>query len=267
MNCHVCGTQLSEEATYCLRCGAATRYYSSTTEGASDDPTLVSSPDAIAPQNGEGSLPSHNPYETSNVAPIAPPPPSFQRRGKPIGIIVGAIVLVLLLIGGGGLVWFEYAAASHAPTVAAVATTTAQAHATASVGAASQPFAANGTATTVISTTTAVWQDGSNKISRITQQSVIYGGITGSFRNEEIFTLYPDNTGAFSGSITCTCTVAGKSGTLIWSITGTQAADGSFQGQFFDLHGTGDLAKLHGQGTFQGQEDHLTYSSQLHFDP
>jgi len=52
----------------------------------------------------------------------------------------------------------------------------------------------------------------------------------------------------------------------MWSFTGTQAADGSFQGQFFDLQGTGDLAKLHGQGTFQGQGDDLTYSSQLHFD-
>jgi Protein of unknown function (DUF3224) len=267
MNCHVCGTQLPEEATYCLRCGVATRYYSWTTEGAPDDPTVVSSPDAIAPQNGEGSLPSHNPYETSNVAPIAPPPPSFQRRGKPTRIIVGAIVLVLLLIGGGGLAWFEYATASHALTVAAVATATAQAHAPASVGAASQPFAANGTFTTVSSTTTQVQQDGSNKISRMTQQGVIYGGIAGSLTNEETLTLYPDNTGAFSGSMTCTCTVAGKSGILMWSYIGTQTADGSFQGQVFDIHGSGDLAQLHGQGEFRGQGSHGTYSSQLHFDP
>jgi hypothetical protein len=255
MTCHVCGTPLPEEAIYCLRCGAATRYYSWTTEGASDDPTVVSSPDAIAPPNGEGSFPSHNPYEIYNVAPIAPPPPSFHRRGKPIGIIVGAIVLVLLLIGGGGLAWFEYAAA-----------TTAQAHATASAGAASQPFAANGTFTGVSSTTTQVQQDGSNKISRIRQQGVFYGGIAGSSTNEETLTLSPDNTGAFSGSTTCTCTVAGKSGTLMWSYIGTQTANGSFQGQVFDIHGTGDLAQLHGQGEFQGQGSHGIYSSQLHFD-
>jgi Protein of unknown function (DUF3224) len=261
MTCHVCGTQLPEEATYCLRCGAATRYYSWTTEGASDDPTVVSSPDAIAPPNGEGSFPSHNPYEMYNVAPIAPPPPSFQRRGKPIGIIVGAIVLVLLLIGGGGLAWFEYAAASYAMAVAAGATT-AQAHA----GAASQPFAANGTTTTVSSTTTQVQQDGSNQISRMRQQGVIYGGVAGSYTTEKTLTLYPDKTGAFSGSSTCTCTVAGKSGTLLWSYIGTQTADGSFQGQVFDIHGTGDLAQLYGQGEFQGQGSHGIYSSQLHFD-
>jgi Protein of unknown function (DUF3224) len=265
MTCHVCGTRLPEEATYCLRCGAATRYYSWTTEGASDDLTVVSSPDAIAPPNGEGSFPSQNPYETSNVAPIAPPPPSFQRRGKPIGIIVGAIVLVLLLIGGGGLAWFEYAATSYATAVAAVATT-AQAHATASAGAASQLFAANGTFTTVSSTTTQVQQDGSNKISRIRQQGVIYGGVAGSYTTEKTLTLYPDNTGAFSGSSTCTCRVSGKSGTLMWSYIVTQTADGSFQGQFFDIHGTGDLAQLYGQGEFLGQGSHGIYSSQLHFD-
>ena len=53
----------------------------------------------------------------------------------------------------------------------------------------------------------------------------------------------------------------------MWSITGTSAADGSFQGQVFDFHGTGDLANLHGQGTgtVQGQGNHGTYSGQMYF--
>jgi eukaryotic-like serine/threonine-protein kinase len=204
----------------------------------------------------------------TNATSLAPPPPSPQRRGKRIGLIVGVVLLVLLLIGGGVFAWLEYAAARNAGAAAAVATATAQAHAiaTASAVAASQPFPANGTATTVSSTTTAVRQDGSNKISSITSQSVSYGGIMGSYTSKETSILHPDKTTTFSGSSTCTCTVAGKSGTLMWSFTGTGTADGSFQGQFFDIHGTGDLAKLHGQGTLQGQGDHLTYSSELHFN-
>src|SRR5205085_1438072 len=77
--------------------------------------------------------------------------------------------------------------------------------------------------------------------------------------------VHADNTSSFSGKSTCICTVSGKSGTLKWSYTGTQAADGSFQGQFFDLQGTGDLARLHGQGGFQGKGSDGTYSSQLYF--
>jgi hypothetical protein len=88
----------------------------------------------------------------------------------------------------------------------------------------------------------------------------------GSFTVEETSILHPDKTATSSGSITCTCTVAGKSGMLMWSFTDMGTADGSYQGQFFDFHGTGDLAKLHGQGTFQGQRAHGTYSTELSFD-
>jgi hypothetical protein len=170
------------------------------------------------------------------------------------------------LISGGLFVWLESSSASNG--AAAGVTTTAQARVTTTTSAAVTPqtFAVTGTATTLKSTITATRQEGSHKIVRMTQQGVIAGGITGLYTNEEILTLSTDSSGTLSGKITCTCTVAGKSGTLMWVYTGTQAADGSFQGQFFDLQGTGDLARLHGQGMFQGQEDHLTYSSELHFD-
>ena len=266
MNCRACGTRLPEGATHCPWCGAATSYYSSTTEAAPDDPTVASSPDTAAPPpppNVSGSSPYQTPYEPYQVAPLAPPPPSPQRRGKRIGLIVGVVLLVLLLIGGGVFAWLEYAAASNAAEAAAVAQ--AHAAATASAQAASQPFPANGTATGVSSTTTHIVQDGSNKISRITEQWVSYGGIMGSFTDEETAILHPDNTATSSGRVTCTCTVAGKSGTLMWSFTDTGTADGSYQGQFFDFHGTGALARLQGQGTFQGQGSHATYATELSF--
>jgi hypothetical protein len=210
------------------------------------------------PSDRSSQSPYHvNPYEV-------PPPPSPQRPGNRIGIIVGVVLLVLLLIGGGVFALLQYSSARNAAAVAALATTTAQATASASV--AVQTFTAKGTITIVSSTTTNVQQDGSNTISSITQQAVIYGDIMGSYMSEETLILHLDKTGNFSGRSTCTCTVAGKSGTLMWSYTGTSTANGSFQGQFFDVHGTGDLAKLHGQGEFQGQGVHGSYSSELHFD-
>lgn len=129
-----------------------------------------------------------------------------------------------------------------------------------------QHFTAKGTDTIVSDTTNSVHQDGQNKLYSITEQVVSYGDITGSFTNEETSIVHPDHTTSFSGTSTCTCTVSGKSGTLMWSFSGTSTANGSFQGQFFDIHGTSDLTKLHGQGVFQGQGLHYTYSSELYFD-
>lgn len=259
MNCRACGTPLPEGATHCPRCGAATSYYSATTATAPDDLTVASS---LPPApNVSGLSPYHNPYESYQMTPLAPPPPSPQRRGKRIGLIAGAVLLILLLIGGGVFAWLENATGNNGAAAAQARATT-----TASTQARSQPFPAKGTATEVSSTTTHVVQDGSTKISSITEQWVIYGGIMGSFTVEETSVLHPDKTATSSGSSTCTCTIAGKSGTLMWSFTVMDTADGSYQGQFFDFQGTGDLAKLQGQGTFQGQGSHATYSTELYFD-
>jgi Flp pilus assembly protein TadG len=296
MNCSACGTQLPQGAANCPQCGATTPYSYSQSGTAPNDPTVVSSPYADAqqplPSTVYGSQsygvrpptpydtppygaalralydspPYQNPYEPYNVAPLAPPPPSSQRPGKRIGIIAGVVLLVLLLIGGGVFAWFEYSLTRNAAEAAAIATTTAHTNAIASATAAAQHFTAKGTATIVSNTTTSVRQDGQNRIYSITQQDVSYGDITGSFTSEETSILHPDNTADFSGRSTCSCTVDGKSGTLLWSFSGTSTANGSFQGQFFDIHGTGDLAKLHGQGVFQGQGLHETYSSELYFD-
>ena len=114
--------------------------------------------------------------------------------------------------------------------------------------------------------TTNTQQDGSNQILHVTEHWVNYGDVAGAFTADEIVTTHPDKTVSFAGKDTCTCIVAGKSGTLIWSFSGTQSADGNYQGQFFNLQGTGDLAKLHGQGTFSGQGNHETYTSELSFD-
>lgn len=270
MNCRTCGTPLPVGAANCPQCGAATSFSAAATEAASDDPTMALSFEAMAPPpNLYGPTAYYNPYEPAALAPSAPRPPLPTRPGRRIGLIVEALLLALLVIAGGVVAWLRYASESRAATASVTATATAQAHAsaTASAIAALQPFPANGSATTLKSTTTATQQEGSNKVLSVMQQGVINGDIMGSYTNDEDVTLAADNTRTFSGRITCRCTVSGKSGTLMWSYTGTQTADGSFQGQVFNLQGTGDLAKLHGQGVFQGQGDHLTYSCELHFDP
>jgi len=182
---------------------------------------------------------SQSPYPVNSYE--APPPLPPRRPGNRIGIIIGIVILVLLLIGGGVFAWLRYSTATA-------------------------NFTANGTFTILNTTTTNISQDGQNKIYSYTQHGVNNGDLTGSYTNEETFTLFPDNTGTFSGKITCICTVAGKSGTLLYSISGTSTANGSFQGQTFDIQGTGDLAKLHGQGVFHGQGNQGTYSTQFHFD-
>ena len=264
MQCGSCGTQLPEGVAFCPACGALTPYRVSESGVAPYDLTAVSSPTGAPlqapPATDYGSSPyggpPQNPYEPLNpyAVPLqAPPPPSPRRPGNRIGIIVGVVLLVLLLIGGSVFAWLGYSSARNAG-------------ATASAIATSQNFTAKGTFTILNRTITNVRQDGSNRIDSITEQEVDSGDVTGSFTSEETLILQPDNTGTFSGRSTCTCTVAGKSGTLMWSYTGTSTADGSFQGQDFDVHGIGELAKLHGQGVFQGQGLHGTYSSQLHFD-
>lgn len=278
MDCQVCGTQLPAEAKACPNCGTLTPAYYTNSGASPDDPTLPavpgSSPSVMSappPPTPYGA----NPYDRSLQSPYpvypyeAPPPLPPQRPGNHIGIIVGVVVLVLLLIGGGVFAWLAYSSARNAAAVtAAQSTATAQA-ATATaqtVATATANFTAQGTYTILGRTTTSVRQNGSDKIYSITEQDVDHGGVMGSFTSEFTSIVHPDNTANFSGTSTCTCTVAGKSGTLMWSFTGTSAANGSFQGQILNLQGTGDLAKLHGQGVFQGQGTQGTYSDELHFD-
>jgi hypothetical protein len=249
MQCQACGMQLPAEARACPQCGTLTPASSTNASASPYEPTIPavsgSSPDVMSaplPPTQYGA----NPYDRALQSPYpvnpyeAPPPPPPQRPGKRIGIIVGIVILVLLLIGGGVFAWLRYSTATA-------------------------NFTANGTFT-ILTTTTSVRQDGQNKIYSYTLQGVNSGDLTGSYTGEETFTLFPDNTGTFSGNETCPCTVADKSGTLMYSFTGTSTANGSVQGQVFGFQGTGDLAYLHGQRVFHGQGSQGTYSDQLHFD-
>ncbi len=244
MYCQVCGTELSAEARACPNCGTPTPASYANASASPYDPTIPSvsgsSPTVINTPPPPPTQYGANPYENYAPGPYpvnpyeAPPQVPPRRRGNRIGIIVGVVILVLLLLGGGVFAWLRYSTAGTNLT-------------------------ANGTFTITNTTYTNSSQDGQNKIYSYIQHGVNYGDLAGSFTNQETSTLYPDNTSTFSGGSTCTCTIAGKSGTLMYSISGTSTANGSIQGKIFDFQGTGDLANLHGQGTFQGQGSNGTY--------
>jgi hypothetical protein len=250
MDCQVCRTQLPSEAWACPNCGTPTPAYYATSGASAYDPTIPavsgSSPAVMSASPLPPTQYGINPYANSVQRPYpvtpyeAPPPPPPRHPGKRIGIIVGIVLLVLLLIGGGVFAWLRLTAAAT--------------------------FTANGAFTVLDSTTTGVTQNGQDTIASYIEHGEFTGDLSGSYTLQGTNTVHPDKTGTGSGIITCTCTVKGKSGTLRQSTSYTIAADGSFQGQVFDFQGTGDLASLQGQGTFQGNGNNGTFPDQLHFD-
>ena len=83
----------------------------------------------------------------------------------------------------------------------------------------------------------------------ITTPAVIGGTLAGNLVFVETDVIHPDHSFDFSGTMTCQCTVDGRSGTLVIKARGATAADGSTTGKFKILEGTGGLAGLEGRGT------------------
>lgn len=80
--------------------------------------------------------------------------------------------------------------------------------------------------------------------------------------------IHPDGSSNFNGADVCACTVAGRSGTIVLPFSGTVDPSGFVSGRFSIGHGTGDLANLHGVGTFQSSTGvGGPFSGVYHFDP
>jgi hypothetical protein len=94
------------------------------------------------------------------------------------------------------------------------------------------------------------------------------GVISGTETDKVTFTFHADGTFNLRADVAFTGTVAGRPGTLTQRFQGT-GTPASFQGQIETLSGTGDLANLHGQGTFVGSPTTGvgTYVFNYHFDP
>jgi hypothetical protein len=133
---------------------------------------------------------------------------------------------------------------------------------------ASPPIAFNGTFTNLSSVTTSVRQaDGNTFISQIV--SVVYAGdVAGPVTEQIDLVIHPDGSVNFKGTDVCACMVAGRSGTIALPFSGTGDSSGFLTGRFTIGRGTGELANLHGVGTFQSSNGATgSFSGVYHFDP
>jgi hypothetical protein len=121
---------------------------------------------------------------------------------------------------------------------------------------------ASGTFVDVVTSMQVRFADGNLIITQTVSQTLT-GTFTGTASQQVTTVVHPSGAANFFGAETCTCTVAGKSGSLVLGFSGTGAPNGSFEGQFVILSGTGDLASLNGRGTIQSPN---TYAGVIHFD-
>jgi hypothetical protein len=97
---------------------------------------------------------------------------------------------------------------------------------------------------------------------------VLKGDISGNFTEQLHIVTHPDGSGNVRGNATCTCAVAGRTGTLVFdNIAGTNNTLGVAEAHFV-LSGSGGLADLHGQGTAIVSRTFFgVYTAQYSFDP
>ena len=81
--------------------------------------------------------------------------------------------------------------------------------------------------------------------------------------------MHPAGFVTCQGKINFAGTVNGdKTGTMVILFVGKKNLDtGLWSGKWVILGGTGDLAYLHGKGTWEGPSFNLDYSGQIHFEP
>jgi hypothetical protein len=103
------------------------------------------------------------------------------------------------------------------------------------------------------------------------------GTWTGTFEGtttEDFVVVCHPNAGVtfYKGTMEFTGSVDGREGTMILKTNGIQATDtcdpspAPWSGRWVIIGGTGELADVHGTGTFTGPSLDLDYSGQVHFD-
>jgi hypothetical protein len=121
---------------------------------------------------------------------------------------------------------------------------------------------ASGTFVDVVTSTQVRMADGNLIITQTISQTLM-GTFIGTASQQATTVVHRTGAANFFGAETCTCTVAGKTGSLVIGFSGTSAPNGSFEGQFVIVSGTGDLANLNGRGTIQSPNN---YTGVIHFD-
>jgi len=106
-----------------------------------------------------------------------------------------------------------------------------------------------------------------NSIITYTDAGFFTGAISGAYTETGTVITHADGSQNLRGSDSCTCTVEGRTGPYADSFWATGVASTGVAEGSFVVSGSGGLAGLHGEGTFQGTFALTTYSIRLHFDP
>ena len=117
-------------------------------------------------------------------------------------------------------------------------------------------------------------QEGDNIIVYFTATVVFVGGFTGTGTSIGTEIIHPTGELTVLAVILCACQVTGEvpdgKGELVLIFTATGLFNGapekSIKDGEFAVSGTGDLANLHGHGTFHQSNFGGTYKADIHFD-
>jgi Protein of unknown function (DUF3224) len=99
-------------------------------------------------------------------------------------------------------------------------------------------------------------QDGDNQMITATVTEKFSGMLNGTCEAAERETVRKDGAQSFSGSGTFSGQVNGRSGTAIFTYSGALDANGKMTANWVLDKGTDDLARIDGQGTFEGKRTH-----------
>jgi len=110
---------------------------------------------------------------------------------------------------------------------------------------------------------------GGNTFMRVQEKGTWTGTFEGRARARFEVIVHPAGFVTLQGQINFEGTVDGKEGTLVIKFVGKKTGEPLlWHGTWVILSGTGDLAYLHGQGTWGGLgSGYLDYSGKIHFDP
>ncbi len=139
----------------------------------------------------------------------------------------------------------------------------------AGIASASPPIAFTGTFTSCCSVVTSFRQADGNTFISVFDVVFFAGDFAGTATEQFNLVFHPDGSATFNGTNDCTCTVAGRSGTIATTFAGNSDPSGFTIGYVMWGGGSGGLANLHAVGTFHSSNGggSGSFSGVYHFDP
>ena len=135
---------------------------------------------------------------------------------------------------------------------------------------AAEPQLAKGTFDLAVVAATSIRSADGNLLITQTLRGQFTGDAAGPVDEVEQLVVHPTGVVEFKGVDFCSCTVAGRSGTLVDSFDGRVAANGQLTGSVRSISSSGGLAGLHFEGSLAGPAtgpNSGTYTVKLHFGP